>query len=358
MNLPYKRLIATLALALSPLLTAWAADTPDRVRIGIVSFTQGGKPVFGGIPGRVIEEGWLEQELKKRGVALEWQALPHANAGPQINEGFSNNGMDFAVRGDLPSVIALAGGVTGKLVVPGGSGNNIYLVVPKDSPAHTIEDLKGKRLALHRGRPWEFAFSEFLASKGLALKDFKIANINPQVGAAAVSAGKVDAAVLLSEAYLLEDKQVGRVLWSSKQGDTDWRLVSDLWGTERFVDGQPQLTQLVATAWVKASQWLADEHNADEYYRFSSLAGTPQSVLRRDDQGDPVPWAQRWAPKTDAQLLKHFAALSQYALNNQLISTQPDLSQSLATRFTNQAIRDLGLVDLWPNLKAQVESAR
>ena len=356
MKLAYKRLIA--ALALIPALSVFAADTPSSVRIGIVSFTQGGKPVFGGIPGRVIEEGWLEQQLKQRGVALEWQALPHANAGPQINEGFSNNDLDFAVRGDLPSVIALAGGVPGKLVVPGGSGNNIYLVVPKDSPAQSIGDLKGKRLALHRGRPWEFPFSQFLASQGLALKDFKIANINPQVGAAAVSAGKVDAAVLLSEAYLLEDKQVGRVLWSSKQGNADWRLASDLWGTERFVDDQPQLTQLVATAWVKASQWLADEHNSAEYYRFSSLAGTPQSVLRRDDQGDPVPWVQRWAPKTDAQLLKHFAALSQYALDNQLISSQPDFSQALATRFTDQAIRDLGLIDLWPNLKAQVERAR
>ncbi len=358
MNRFGKHLLATLALTLAPVLSAFSTDLPPSVRIGIVSFTQGGKPVFGGIAGRVVEEGWLEQELKKRGVGLEWQALPHANAGPQINEGFSNHSMDFAVRGDLPSVIALAGGVPGKLVVPGGSGNNIYLVVPSDSPAQSIEDLKGKRLALHRGRPWEFPFSQFLASKGLALKDFKIANINPQVGAAAVSAGKVDAAVLLSEAYLLEDKHVGRVLWSSKQGNTQWRLASDLWGTERFVDDQPQLTQLVATAWVKASQWLADERNADEYYRFSSLAGTPQSVLRRDDQGDPVPWVQRWAPSTDQRLLEHFEALSRYALDNQLISTRPDFSQALATRFTNQAIRDLGLVQLWPGLKDQVDSSR
>lgn len=353
-----KRLAGALALTLAAALPTFASDTPHSVRIGIVSFTQGGKPVFGGVAGRVAQEGWLEQELKKRGVALEWQALPHANAGPQINEGFSNNSLDFAVRGDLPSVIALAAGVPGKLVVPGGSGNNIYLVVPKDSPAQSIEDLKGKRLALHRGRPWEFAFSEFLGSKGLALKDFKIANINPQVGAAAVSAGKVDAAVLLSEAYLLEDKHVGRVLWSSKQGDPDWRLASDLWGTERFVTTEPQLTQLVATAWVKASHWLALEQNADEYYRFSSLEGTPESVLRRDDQGDPVPWQQRWAPKSDVQLLKHFTALAQYALDNQLISEKPDLSQSLDTRFTEQAIIDLGLQNFWPSLKAQLNSAR
>ncbi|MGH8412062.1 MAG: nitrate ABC transporter substrate-binding protein, partial [Pseudomonas sp.] len=124
---------------------------PASVKIAIVAYTQGGKPVFGGIAGRVIEDGWLQAQLRERGVKLEWIALPHAGAGPQINEGFSNNSLDFAVRGDLPSVIAGAGGVPGKLIVPGGSGNNIDLVVPEGSAANTIEDLKGKRLALHRG---------------------------------------------------------------------------------------------------------------------------------------------------------------------------------------------------------------
>lgn len=336
-------------LACITLFAAWhvQAQSPTPVKIAIVSFTQGGKPVFGGIAGRVVEEGWLEQALRERGAELQWQALPHANAGAQINEGFSNGTLDFAVRGDLPSVVALAGGVPGKLVVPGGSGNNVYLVVPKDSPAKSIEDLQGKRIALHRGRPWEFAFSSFLASKGLGLKDFKVANLNPQVGAAAVSAGKVDAAVLLSEAYLLEDKGVGKVIWSTKQGSDDWRLISDLWATDRFIDANPELTQLVATAWVRAAWWLAQEQNADEYYRFSSRAGTPEDVLRRDDQGDPVTWKQRWAPKTDAQLLKHYNALSQYALDNRLIRTPVDFSKSLATRFTQQALVDLKLPSDW-----------
>lgn len=336
-------------LACITLFSAWhaQAQSPTPVKIAIVAFTQGGKPVFGGIAGRVVEEGWLEQALRERGAELQWQVLPHANAGPQINEGFSNNTIDFAVRGDLPSVIALSGGVPGKLVVPGGNGNNVYLVVPKDSPAQSIDDLKGKRLALHRGRPWEFAFSQFLASKNLSLKNFKVANLNPQVGAAAVSAGKVDAAVLLSEAYLLEDRGVGKVIWSTKQGEDDWRLVSDLWATDRFIDANPELTQLVATAWVRAAWWLAQEENADEYYHFSSRAGTPENVLRRDDQDDPVTWRQRWAPKTDAQLLKHYGALSQYALDNRLIRSPVDFSKSLATHFTQQALVDLKLPSDW-----------
>ena len=55
---------------------------PASVKIAIVAYTQGGKPVFGGIAGRVIEDGWLEAQLRERGVKLEWIALPHAGAGP------------------------------------------------------------------------------------------------------------------------------------------------------------------------------------------------------------------------------------------------------------------------------------
>ncbi|MDH4873432.1 PhnD/SsuA/transferrin family substrate-binding protein [Pseudomonas sp. BN515] len=336
---------------------ALAAEVPASVKIAIVAYTQGGKPVFGGIPGRVIEDGWLEKELAAKGVKLDWIALPHAGAGPQINEGFTNNSIDFAVRGDLPSVIGGAGGVPGKLIVPGGSGNNVYLVVPASSTAQSIDDLKGKRLALHRGRPWEFAFSNYLASKDLKLSDFKVANLNPQVGAAAVSAGKVDAAVLLSESYLLEDKGVGRIIWSTKQGDNSWRLISDLWGTDDFIQRYPEITQLLATAWVKAAWWISQEQNKDAYYQLSSRAGTPESVLRRDDQNDPVAWKDRWAPKSDEQLKAHYRALTQYALDNKLIRQDFDITQSFATRFTNQAILDLKLENYWPALSNQVTAS-
>ncbi|MFV3314642.1 ABC transporter substrate-binding protein [Pseudomonas sp. NY15374] len=353
MNNPWRHALALLTGLLLSFSTV-AAEAPPAVRIAIVAFTQGGAPVFGGIPGRVIEEGWLAQQLAERGVKLEWVALPHAGAGPQINEGFSNNSLDFAVRGDLPTVIAGAGGVPGKLVVPGGSGNNIYLVVPADSPVRSIQDLKGKRLALHRGRPWEFAFSNFLHSQGLSLTDFKIANLNPQVGAAAVSAGKVDAAVLLNEAYALEDKGVARILWSTKQGANDWRLVSDLFGTDLFVEQHPDLTQLVATAWVKAAWWISQAENRDAYYKLSSRAGIAESVLRRDDQDDPVAWKDRWAPKTDAQLEAHYQALARYALENRLIRTPYDIRHDLATHFTRQALQDLQLTGYWPAVATQL----
>jgi sulfonate transport system substrate-binding protein len=76
---------------------------------------------------------------------------------------------------------------------PVGAATTTHLVVPAGSTARTLADLKGKRIALHRGRPWEITFARLVAEQGLKLSDFRIANLNPGAGAAAIAAGDVDA---------------------------------------------------------------------------------------------------------------------------------------------------------------------
>ena len=78
-----------------------------------------------------------------------------AAVGTLVNEAFTNGSIDFAGYGDLPSVVVNASGTHTRLIVPGGVGSNTYLVVPAGSTAKSIVDLKGKRIALNRGRPWK-----------------------------------------------------------------------------------------------------------------------------------------------------------------------------------------------------------
>jgi ABC-type nitrate/sulfonate/bicarbonate transport system substrate-binding protein len=87
--------------------------------------------------------------------------------GPIINEGFASGTIDIASYGDLPSIIANAAGVRTELIVPSGRGSDTHLLVPPDSSAQSILDLKGKRIAIHRGRPWELPFSRLIDSVGL-----------------------------------------------------------------------------------------------------------------------------------------------------------------------------------------------
>ncbi|MCY1291271.1 ABC transporter, substrate-binding protein, aliphatic sulfonates family [compost metagenome] len=341
------RLLRRLALLPAALLAvpAFATEAPQSLRIATVAYANAGQITFNG-PAYVMDrDQWLEQELAKRNVKLEWVPAATASVGTFVNEEFANKRIDFAFYGDLPSIIANASGVSTRLIAPGGSGNHVYLVVPEGSTATSIADLKGKRIALHRGRPWELSFAKLLDANQLDFSDFRIFNLNPQAGGAALSAGRVDGFFTLSDAFLLEDKQVGKIIWSSKQAPRDWKMRAELWGASDFVAQQPELTQLVVTAYLKAAYWTAQEQNKDTYQGYLSKSGQPLSVLQREAEGEP--WANHFTPLYDQALKQHYADGIAYSQKAKLIRGKVDVNALLEPKFVEQGLKELQLQDYW-----------
>ena len=193
-------------------------STQQQLRIAVVANGTSGTLDFIGVPQLISQDPIFINALKQQHIELKWEPVTTAAVATLVNESFLNNKIDFAFYGNLPAVVLNATGVRTQIVVPGGIGNNVYLVVPPDSPVKSIEDLKGKKIALHRGRPWEINFGQLIQSKGLTLKDFQIVNLNPQAGAAALSAKSVDAFFTLSDALTLQDRHLGKIIWSSRGG--------------------------------------------------------------------------------------------------------------------------------------------
>lgn len=322
-----------------------AAEAPQTVRIATVAYANAGKVVFNG-PAYVMDrDKWLEQELAKRNVKLEWVPAATASVGTFVNEEFANQRIDFAFYGDLPSIIANASGISTRIVAPGGVGNNVYLVVPPGSPAKTIADLKGKRIALHRGRPWELSFAKLVEANGLRFSDFRLFNLNPQAGAAALSAGRVDAFFTLSDAYLLEDKRVGTIIWSSKQAPADWKMRAELWASDAFVTRYPELTQLVVDAYLKAAYWTSQEANQAAYLGYLSQSGQPLSVLQREVEGES--WAAHFSPLYDQALRQHYTDAIAYSRQARLIRKDVDVDALIDPRFVQQGLKNLDLQHVW-----------
>ncbi|WP_263143910.1 ABC transporter substrate-binding protein [Pseudomonas sp. RIT-PI-AD] len=348
------RLLRRTALLGATLLAAQAiaAEPPKTLRIATVAYANAGKVTFNG-PAYVMDrDKWLEQELAKRNVKLEWVPAATASVGTFVNEEFANRRIDFAFYGDLPSIIANATGVSTRLIAPGGSGNNVYLVVPSGSEARSLQDLKGKRIALHRGRPWELSFAKLLQANGLGFEDFRVLNLNPQAGAAALSAGRVDAFFTLSDAFLLEDKQVGRIIWSSKQAPRDWKMRAELWAASDFVDQQPELTQLVVDAYLKAAHWTAEDANKATYQGYLAQSGQPLSVLQREVEGES--WRDAFSPRFDQALRQHYADAIQYSRQARLIRNDVDVDTLIEPRFIEQGLKNLNLQNFWKTDSAQL----
>lgn len=339
--------VGLLALQLSPSAEPAGRDATRTLTIASIAYPLNGKSAYSGLSEIVIRDGWLERALAARGVKLAWFPVPTSVGGPLINESFAATRIDFASYGDLPAIIANAGGVETSIVVPSGRGQNSYLIVRNDVPARSIKDLKGKRIALHRGRPWELSFSRLIDANGLTMSDFRIFNLNPQASAAALASGDVDALFTLSDALVLEDKGVGHVIWSTKQAPADWRMRAELWGRRDFIRDNPELTQLVATAFVRAAHWSTLSENRDEVLRLSARSGTPVSVVARDLDDPRVDWRARFSPLFDAFMKDHYRYVADYSHATGIVRRRVDVDPLFEPRFVDQALKELKLEDYW-----------
>lgn len=360
---PLKRaMLLALSVAMGASLAACNGKQVDSgpaktVTIATIAYPFKGQQVFNGLTGIVIEQGWLKDKLAKKGVSLAFAPVPTAVGGPQINEGFSAKRIDFAAYGDFPVTIAVAGGVPLKLVAPVGQGSEVYLVVRKGLTARSLADLKGKKIALHRGRPWELPFSKLADTSHLKLTDFTIVNINPSATPAALESGSVDAAVLMSDALLVEKRGIGHVIWSTKTAPADWKMRAELFARKDFVDDNPELTQTVVNAYVKAAAWASDEANRATMIEHSSRGTLPVDVVEKDYDNPAISWKERYSPIFSPAVRTHYHSVADYAFERKLVRSKIDADALIDDRFVKQALKDLNLEGFWANKSASALTA-
>ncbi|MFJ5233104.1 ABC transporter substrate-binding protein [Kitasatospora sp. NPDC088391] len=148
--------------------------------------------------------GYFEQQLAELGgkdgrhYKVVWQDY---DSGAPITAQMLADKVDIGSMGDYPLLIngsrsQAAGGPGTRLVsVTGynllGALNSV--VVPKDSPAHTLADLKGKKVSSSVGSASDGTLVQALARAGVAESDVQKQNQQPAVGASALKAHGVDA---------------------------------------------------------------------------------------------------------------------------------------------------------------------
>lgn len=354
---PVLSTLSSLLIGLSVLVQAHASEPAKVVRIASIGTLSDGKVYVTSQSTRVQTEGWLEQQLAKRGVKLEWNPVASALGGPGFNEALASKSVDFASYGDLPSIIARAAGVDIKLIVPYGGATHTYLIVRKGIEAKTLAGLKGKRIALQRGRPGELPFTRLLRQHGLQLSDFKIYNLPPDAGKSALVAGSVDAYFGDPGVYQLQDQGHGRIIWSTKQVPAEkgsWNSRVDLYARTEFARMNPELTKLVAAAYIRAAHWVSQDEHYDEVVKIYARPGSPEHVIRRDFADQPIAWRERWSPVFDDELRNYFDESVRISHERKLIRRTFDVSEFLDATYARAALRMLGLEGFWAEPGAQV----
>jgi len=281
MKLPFKRLITLLAgTALAGLVQA--ADLKE-IRIAVPDLSAGTQNSGGGVTDVLRSQQIFEKAFADQGIKIQWNYFK--GAGPVINEAFANGQVDLAYLGDLAAIIGRSNGLDTRLLSATARGVKQYLGVVPGSGIKTLQDLKGKRVAVFRGTATQLSLNGALASQGLSEKDLKIINLDFNAAVAALAAKQIDATWGGSNLSSLQARGLAEIPLTTKDLGGAGSVQAVLVGSGTFVDAHPEVVAKLLKAQQQAVQWLTDDHNKQAYIELvSGLASYPPVILTNDLQ--------------------------------------------------------------------------
>ena len=279
MKLPFKRLITLVAgTALAGLVHA--ADLKE-IRIAVPDLSAGTQNSGGGLTDVLRSQQIFEKAFADQGIKIQWNYFK--GAGPVINEAFANGQVDLAYLGDLAAIIGRSNGLDTRLLSATARGVKQYLGVVPGSGITTLQDLKGKRVAVFRGTATQLSLDGALASQGLSEKDLKIINLDFNAAVAALAAKQIDATWGGSNLSSLQAKGLAEIPLTTKDLDGAGSVQAVLVGSGKFVDAHPEVVAKLLKAQQQAVQWLTDDNNKQAYIELvSGLASYPPVILTND----------------------------------------------------------------------------
>jgi sulfonate transport system substrate-binding protein len=253
-----------------------ASNVPAVLNFGFIGSNKLNLP--GGAEGWGLYKGIIQEELKKYGITeVKLTSFPN---GPDQTESLISGRLDFGSLGDTPAIIAYASGAKTRLIGQSSAHTVGYLIGKKDGPK-TLQDLKGKTIAIQKGSFMHRYVVGLLKQEGVT--DYKLVHMLIPDATAALARGDVDATTnngvpalkLIEQGYThLDDASTHPDLLGSSA-----TVVS-----EEYLEKFPDFPKVWNAAREKA---LADlKQHEDEYYQFLAEIGDTTPELAK--QVNPI----------------------------------------------------------------------
>jgi len=200
----------------------------------------------------VKTKGELEKRLAAQGVKVKWIEFP---AGPQLLEGLNVGSVVFGEAGEAPPIFAQAANpnliyVANQPPAPTAEA----LIVQKDSPIQSIQDLKGKRIALNKGSNVHYLLLKLLEAHNLKLSDIQPVYLPPSDARAAFEKGVVDAWVIWDPFLAAAEHQIqARVIANGENLVNNHQFYL---ADRQYAENNPAVLQTVITTLNQTTDWV------------------------------------------------------------------------------------------------------
>lgn len=203
------------------------------------------------------ERGTLETVLKQQGVNVKWVEFP---AGPQLLEGLNVGSVSFGEAGEAPPIFAQAANsnlvyVANQPEAPKAEA----LIVQKDSNIQSVQDLKGKRIALNKGSNVHYLLLKVLEANNLKLSDIEVVYLPPSDARAAFERGAVDAWVIWDPFFAAAEHQIGaRVIATGENIVSNHQFYL---ADRKFAEANPQIIDAVVNELNLTTEWVSSHQD-------------------------------------------------------------------------------------------------
>ncbi len=228
--------------------------------------------------------------LKDTPYKIEWSDF---SAAAPLLQALRANAADIGPAGDAPTLNAIGAGAPLKIVsVTRTSAKAVAVLVPKDSPIHTVADLKGKTVSpTTKGSVGHYLLLGALKEAGLTPNDVNISFLAPQAASAAFDSRQIDAWVTWDPYVALAEQKGARIIRDGVG------ISSGLGFTVASEQAAGDATKRAAiadflTRQTKAFDW-SNTNRADFAKLFASLTKLPEPVAtavanRRTVESPPI----------------------------------------------------------------------
>ncbi|EJJ29578.1 aliphatic sulfonate ABC transporter substrate-binding protein [Rhizobium sp. CF142] len=219
--------------------------------------------------------GALEKRLADQGITVSWSEF---TSGPPLLEALGAGALDFGATGDVPPLFAqAAGGALYYVGVYRGSPAGSAILVRKDSPIKSLEDLKGKKVAFKRGSSAHNVTVKALRKAGLKPEDVQQVDLAPPDAAAAFKNGSIDAWSIWDPYLAIAEADPDTRILTTAEGIVD--SYSFFLANKDFTDENGTVIVNVLDELAKVGRSAQDNLEAT-VKELSEITGVPAEVTR------------------------------------------------------------------------------
>jgi ABC-type nitrate/sulfonate/bicarbonate transport system substrate-binding protein len=234
--------------------------------LGVSAWAETPKIIIGSQPINPLLSSYLGDvdPFREEGLSVE---ITRFQAGPAIIQAMTAGNVVVADTGIVPAMVAAARGLPVYLPYLGSFGTPDRpierIMVRADSPIRSLDDLKGKKLAiLGRGTVPELMLGALAKKSSIRKEDLELVLIPPPNQPAALEQGLVDAIFAIPPTDTVAERQYKARTIANSPDLVPYLGPGAVVVRRDFADANPEVTKKIFKAWIRLARWIGDNEAA------------------------------------------------------------------------------------------------